>query len=216
MILYVTKLFCHSYNVIASVFAGRIQSLVHLLHSISLSYTDKTIVSLWLVAGITALPYAFYTRTYHHVMDPDTGLALPDSLICSVPADWLDDVRVIIQFSTFSLFALPMTIITVLYVFIGLTVRRSITSTTSTAAYSPATTTTGETRRTSATSIINGPATSRRTQTSTRRSSPAILNSAVVTTGRGSTLLPRTVTGTILSLRRSTAQKKTVVKMLGR
>jgi len=69
-------------------------------------------------------PYPFFTRTYFYLSDPRDGRPLPDSLICTVPAERLPDARVLLQLSTFLLFVFPMTLITVLYVLIGLAVQR--------------------------------------------------------------------------------------------
>jgi len=74
---------------------------------------------------VTAAPYPFFTRTYFYLSDPRDGRPLDDSLICTVPAKWLADARVLLQLSTFMLFVFPMTLIIVLYVLIGLAVQRS-------------------------------------------------------------------------------------------
>lgn len=91
----------------------------------SLPRALRTIAGVWVAACATALPYPIYTRTYHYLSDPRTGRPLADSLICNIPADRLPEMRVVFQLSTFLLFALPMTVITVLYVLIGVTIRRS-------------------------------------------------------------------------------------------
>ena len=79
---------------------------------------------MWLAAAVTAAPYPFFTRTYFYLSDPRDGRPLPDSLICTVPAERLSDARVLLQLSTFVLFVFPMTLIVVLYVLIGLAVQR--------------------------------------------------------------------------------------------
>lgn len=86
---------------------------------------------MWLAAAVTAAPYPFFTRTYFYLSDPRDDSPLPDSLICTVPAEWLSDARVLLQLSTFMLFVFPMTLIIVLYVLIGLAVQRSIQAPTS-------------------------------------------------------------------------------------
>ena len=85
----------------------------------------QTTVGIWVAAAVTATPYPFFTRTYFYLSDPRDGSPLHDSLICTVPAEWLSDARVLLQLSTFMLFVFPMTLITVLYVLIGLAVQRS-------------------------------------------------------------------------------------------
>jgi len=87
----------------------------------------QTTVGVWVAAAVTAAPYPFFTRTYFYLSDPRDASPLPDSLICTVPAEWLSDARVLLQLSTFMLFVFPMTLIIVLYVLIGLAVaRRSV------------------------------------------------------------------------------------------
>lgn|SRR6218665_188952 len=85
----------------------------------------KVIAVLWIAACATALPYPIYTTTYNYLDDPVSGRPLPDSLICNIPAKWLDPMRRVFQFSTFVLFVFPMTLISALYVRIGLSIRRS-------------------------------------------------------------------------------------------
>ena len=84
----------------------------------------QTTVGVWVAAAVTAAPYPFFTRTYFYLSDPRDGSPLADSLICTVPAEWLSDARVLLQLSTFVLFVFPMTLIIVLYVLIGLAVQR--------------------------------------------------------------------------------------------
>jgi len=86
----------------------------------------QTTVGVWLAAAVTAAPYPFFTRTYFYLSDPRDGSPLHDSLICTVPAEWLSDARFLLQLSTFMLFVFPMTLIIVLYVLIGLAVQRSV------------------------------------------------------------------------------------------
>jgi len=90
--------------------------------------TFQTTVGVWVAAAVTAAPYPLFTRTYFYLSDPRDGSPLHDSLICTVPAEWLSDARVLLQLSTFMLFVFPMTIIIVLYVLIGLAVQRSAQS----------------------------------------------------------------------------------------
>lgn len=100
--------------------------LAHTMSMSRLSRTAKVVAGVWLVAAVTALPYPLYTRTYYYLQDPVSGRPISDSMICNIPAKWLPQMRRIFQFSTFSMFVLPMTLITVLYVHIGVTVRRSV------------------------------------------------------------------------------------------
>ena len=91
----------------------------------SLSRAIKIIAVIWFSACITALPYPVHTRTYFYVTHPVTKVPIPDSLICNIPTRWLPNMRHVFQLSTFLLFVTPMTVISVLYIMIGLTLRKS-------------------------------------------------------------------------------------------
>jgi len=123
----------------------------------------QTTVGVWVAAAVTAAPYPFFTRTYFYLSDPRDASPLHDSLICTVPAKWLPDARVLLQLSTFVLFVFPMTLIIVLYVFIGLAVQRSGQAPALTGEHSGASSTTAAGRRHSSTarSSLITPATSR-------------------------------------------------------
>ena len=85
----------------------------------------KIIALIWLSACITALPYPIHTRTYHYVHHPITNESLADSLICNIPPRWLPNMMFVFQLSTFLLFLTPMTVISVVYILIGLSLRKS-------------------------------------------------------------------------------------------
>lgn len=91
----------------------------------SLSRAIKIIVILWAMAAVTALPYALTARTYYHVVHPITHQIIPDSLICNIGPDYVNAMKYMFQITAFLLFMIPMTVITVLYILIGLTLRRS-------------------------------------------------------------------------------------------
>lgn len=91
----------------------------------SLPRALKTIVLIWLAACLTALPYPAHTRTFYYLTEPKTQVPIPDSLICNIPLVWHPQMRYVFQSSTFVLFILPIILITVLYVLIGITLRKS-------------------------------------------------------------------------------------------
>ena len=91
----------------------------------SLARVVKTIVLLWLAAVVASLPYPLHTRTYYYLSDPATGLPIRDSLVCNIRLEWMSRMCHVIQASTLLLFVAPMCAMTVLYVRIALTVRRS-------------------------------------------------------------------------------------------
>jgi hypothetical protein len=87
----------------------------------------KTVIVIWVAASFTAIPYPVNTRTYFYVRHPATDMPLADSLVCNIPLEWMPRMKYVIQASTGLLFVLPMCVMTVLYVSIGLTLRRSTT-----------------------------------------------------------------------------------------
>ena len=85
----------------------------------------KAIVSIWVTACLTALPYPAHTRTFYHLADPRTNVSIEESLICNIPIFWLPRMRYVFQASTFLLFIIPLLAISILYILIGLALRRS-------------------------------------------------------------------------------------------
>ena len=62
-----------------------------LSHKIAvLSRTVKIIVVIWIVSVLVALPYAVHTRLYHAVTWPADNQPVADSLVCSIPKEWLE------------------------------------------------------------------------------------------------------------------------------
>ena len=94
----------------------------------SLPRVVKTILFLWLAAILASLPYPLHTRTYYYLSDPATGIPIAESLVCGIRLEWLPRMSYMIQASTLLLFVVPMCAMTVLYVRIALTVRRSESS----------------------------------------------------------------------------------------
>ncbi|KAK6169605.1 hypothetical protein SNE40_020620 [Patella caerulea] len=89
-----------------------------------LSRAVKVIVFIWILAGTCALPYPIHTRIYHFVTDPRNGKPISDSLLCNIPYEWIQKMTYMFQVSTFVFFVIPMTIITVMYVLIGVKLRQ--------------------------------------------------------------------------------------------
>lgn len=91
----------------------------------SLSRAVKIIIVIWILACATALPYPIHTRTFYYLRHPQTDEIIPDSLQCNILPRWRPMMKYMFQISTFILFLVPMAIISVLYVLIGLTLRKS-------------------------------------------------------------------------------------------
>jgi len=91
----------------------------------SLPRIMKTIILLWLAAALASLPYPLHTRTYYYLSHPGSGIPIPDSLVCNIRLEWMPRMYHVIQASTLLLFVAPMCAMTVLYIRIALSVRRS-------------------------------------------------------------------------------------------
>lgn len=86
----------------------------------------KIIISIWIISLLVALPYAIHTRIYHAVTAPETNSPVPNSLICNIPFSDLNGfMYYMFQVSTFLFFVGPVTIIIILYILIGIALRRS-------------------------------------------------------------------------------------------
>ncbi|XP_064618343.1 LOW QUALITY PROTEIN: pyrokinin-1 receptor-like [Liolophura sinensis] len=85
----------------------------------------KIIICVWVNRILFALPYPIHTRTSYYVSHPVTGEPVKDSLTCTIPLKWRQDMTVMFQISSFLFFVTPMAIITVLYILIGITIGRS-------------------------------------------------------------------------------------------
>lgn|SRR6218665_3756225 len=87
----------------------------------SLSRAVKMIAGIWVISWVCSLPIvAQYGVVY---LNDTTGRFIDDSATCNIRTDRY--VQRAFEASTFLFFFAPMTIITVLYVLIGLTVRKS-------------------------------------------------------------------------------------------
>nr|KAG5711189.1 hypothetical protein BaRGS_004833 [Batillaria attramentaria] len=84
----------------------------------------KSICSIWIVSCACAMPYPIHTRIFYFVTDPRNGKPVPDSLLCNIPFKWQQRMTYVFQVSTFVFFVLPMCVITVMYVLIGMKLRR--------------------------------------------------------------------------------------------
>lgn len=119
-----------SYATVLTITGFTIERYIAICHPIrsqrssSQSRAVKCIVSIWLVACACALPYPIHTRLFYFVTDPRDGKPVPDSLLCNIPSQWQQRMAYVFQVSTFVFFVLPMCIITVIYILIGLKLRR--------------------------------------------------------------------------------------------
>lgn len=94
-------------------------------HKISnLSRAVKIIIFIWIISFLCALPYPVHTEVFYFLNDA-TGRPIPDSLSCNIPSKWQIRMTYMFQLSTFLFFIIPMTLITVLYILIAITLRRT-------------------------------------------------------------------------------------------
>lgn len=85
----------------------------------------KCIVIIWIISGLVALPYPIHTRTFYYLKDPRNRRPLSDTLVCNIPIKWHERMIIMFQVSTFAFFFLPMTVITVMYILIGVRLRKT-------------------------------------------------------------------------------------------
>ncbi len=91
----------------------------------SLSRAIKIIILIWLAACATSLPYPIHAGTFYYLTYPNSTEVIPETLYCNILPKWTSRMKYMFQASTFILFIAPMTIISVLYIMIGLTLRKS-------------------------------------------------------------------------------------------
>lgn len=119
-----------SYASVLTITAFTLERYVAICHPIrsqsitTLSRVVKTIVGIWVMACLCALPFPLHTELIH-IRHPTTDEPLELSIMCNVPHRWLPQMMFIFQISTFVFFLAPMTIITVLYTLIGVRLRNS-------------------------------------------------------------------------------------------
>lgn len=107
----------------------------------------KCIICIWIISACCALPYPFHTRTFYYLNDPRTNLPITDTLLCNIPVEWHKRMIVMFQVSTFAFFFLPMTVITIMYILIGIRLRRTEVDTSMGIQYKGALSTTARARK---------------------------------------------------------------------
>ncbi|XP_061177083.1 pyrokinin-1 receptor-like [Saccostrea echinata] len=81
------------------------------------------IIGIWTISFVIALPYPIHTRTLFYAHSPSTKKPLQESLVCNIPSQWISEMTIMFQISTFLFFIVPMTAIIILYVLIAITLR---------------------------------------------------------------------------------------------
>jgi len=88
---------------ILTITAFTIERYLAICHSLraqatsGLSRAVRVVVVVWVAACLTAIPYPIHTRTYYYMQHPQTGHPLVDSLICTIPGQWMPNMRYAFQ-----------------------------------------------------------------------------------------------------------------------
>lgn len=91
----------------------------------SLSRTIKILTTVWMTSCLCAIPFAVFTQVNYLFYPNGTESYLSESAFCALPMDNNDISLPLVQFSSIVFFCLPMTLIVIIYVKIGLRVRKS-------------------------------------------------------------------------------------------
>lgn len=121
-----------SYASVLTITAFTVERYVAICHPLkSHTFADlrrsvKIIIAIWVFSFICALPYPFHTQLFYYLTNPSNGnQPIIGSLICNIPPKWQIRMGYMFQVSTFIFFVLPMTVITVLYILIAVTLRKT-------------------------------------------------------------------------------------------
>ncbi|KAH3728463.1 hypothetical protein DPMN_054420 [Dreissena polymorpha] len=120
-----------SYASVLTIAAFTIERYLAICHPMTLQVLNhptravKLLIIQWIVAVISAFPYALYTRTFYFVYRNESSEPIPDSLICNVPNEHRETMTYFFQISTFVFFVYPMSVILIMYILIGLKLRKS-------------------------------------------------------------------------------------------
>ena len=84
----------------------------------------KNVAAIWILAMVSAVPYPLHTRVFPYIRD-EAGRPIENAFVCNIPENWRNRMANVFQVSTFLLFVLPMLVITILYLRIGVALRRT-------------------------------------------------------------------------------------------
>ncbi|XP_041354378.1 pyrokinin-1 receptor-like [Gigantopelta aegis] len=120
-----------SYASVLTITAFTVERYVAICHPIksqtfsNLRRAAKMVLAIWVLACLSAMPYPVHTRIFYYVSYPNSTVAILDSLQCNIPLIWLARMKHVFQVSFYVFFVLPMTTISVMYILIGLSLKKS-------------------------------------------------------------------------------------------
>lgn len=91
---------------------------------VAFSRCVKIIIAIWILSLCCALPYPIHTDLFFYVSD-NNGKPIPASLQCNIPPKFSSRMTLVFQLSSCVFFAIPLTVIVVLYSLIGMALRRA-------------------------------------------------------------------------------------------
>ena len=116
-----------TYASILTITAFTIERYIAIVHPMkaqtvsSLPRAVKIIVIIWVLSALCSVPMVVQFGVVY-IVDKDDNI-IPESALCHIKPD--KEIRLAFEVSTFLFFFAPMTVITVLYLLIGLAIRRS-------------------------------------------------------------------------------------------
>ena len=120
-----------SYSSVLTITGFTIERYIAICHPIKVqrfcqvSRATRCIVIIWTISIFSALPYPIHSRTFYYVTNTNTGKYVPDSLVCNIPLAWQRRMIIVFQMSTFVYFVVPMILISLIYILIGVKLRKN-------------------------------------------------------------------------------------------
>ena len=121
-----------SYASVLTITAFTIERYVAICHPLmahkfaNLSRSVKTLIAIWIISLICALPYPLHTELFYYIgAEHNNGTPIAESLICNMPKRYYSTMVYIFQFSTFLFFVFPLSLLAVLYLMIALSLRNA-------------------------------------------------------------------------------------------